>query len=162
MNALVNDQLSRVRKLFGSPQSSAIISQGRGRPVTFGSYTGRTPYPGPRTSDRDTQRIEPLFENHYLGILEDDVKREELIQIGQWPSKDLKAFYGKEFEEVKFTQNGSRRVYRHWDKRLKTQPGDQELLTRHEMQENCPGFTDHELFYVGIYDDATNREIDFR
>ena len=138
MNALVNDQLSRVRKLFGSPQSSAIISQGRGRPVTFGSYTGRTPYPGPRTSDRNTQRIEPLFENHYLGILEDDVKREELIQIGQWPSKDLKAFYGKEFEEVKFTQNGSRRVYRHWDKRLKTQPGDQELLTRHEMQENCP------------------------
>ena len=138
MNSLVNDQLSRVRKLFGSPQSSAIISRGRRRPITFGSYTGRTPYPGPRTSARDTQRIEPLFENHYLKILDDNAKREELQRIGQWPCKNLKAFYGKEFEKVTQTSSGQSRVYRHWNERLKTQPDDRELMTRHEMQENCP------------------------
>ena len=138
MNALVNDQLSRVRKLFGSPQSSAIISHGRGRPVTFGSYTGRTPYPGPRTSARDTERIEPLFEDYYQTVLVDDVKREELQRIGQWPSKDLKAFYGKELEKVTQTSGGRPRVYRHWAERLKTQPSDRELMTRHEMQGSCP------------------------
>ena len=138
MNALVNDQLSRVRKLFGSAQPSAIISQGRGRPITFGSYTGRTPYPGPRTSSRDTQRIEPLFENYFLKMLDDDVKLEELKNLGQWPCKNLNAFYGKEFEEITYTRKGQPRVYRHWNKRLKTQPGDQELITRHEMQDNCP------------------------
>ena len=138
MNALVNDQLSRIRKLFGSPQSSAIISRGRCRPIIFGSYTGRTPYPGPRTSDRDTKRIEPLFENYYLKILDDDARREELQRIGQWPSKNLKAFYGKEFEKVIHTSSGQPRRYRHWNKRLKTHPDDRELMTRHEMQESCP------------------------
>ena len=138
MNALVNDQLSRVRKLFGSLQSSAIISQDRARPISFGSYTGRTPYPGPRTSARDTQRIEPLFENYYLKIVENDAKLEALQRIGQWPCKDLKPFYGKEFEEETQTSGGRSRIHRHWNKRLKTQPGDRELMTRHEMQENCP------------------------
>ena len=138
MNALVNDQLSRIRKLFGSLQSSSIISQGRTRPIRFGSYTGRTPYPGPRTSARDTQRIAPLFENYYLKIVDNDAKLEGLQRIGQWPCKDLKAFYGKEFEETTQTSGGRLRIYRHWNKRLNTQPEDRELLTRHEMQENCP------------------------
>ena len=138
MNALVNDQLSRVRRLFGSPQSSATISQGRARPIRFGSYTGRTAYPGPRTSTRDTQRIEPLFENYYLKIVDDEMKLEELQRAGQWPCKDLKAFYGKEFEEATQTSGGRSRTYRHWNERLRTQPGDRELMTRHEMQENCP------------------------
>lgn len=138
MNALVNDQLSRVRKLFGSPQSSSIVSIGRSRPIRFGSYTGRTPYPGPRTSARDTQRIEPLFENYFLKIIDDNAKLEELQRIGQWPCKDLKAFYGKEFEEATQTSGGRSRIYRHWNERLKTQSTDRELMTRHEMQESCP------------------------
>ena len=138
MNALVNDQLSRVRKLFGTPQSSGIVSLGRSRPIRFGGYTGRTPYPGPRTSARDTQRIEPLFESYFLKIIDDSAKLEELQRIGQWPCKDLKAFYGKEFEEATQTSDGRSRVYRHWNERLKTQSTDRELMTRHEMQEGCP------------------------
>ncbi len=138
MNALVNDQLSRVRKLFGSTYSSEVVSKGRKRPIRFGSYTGRTPYPGPRTSKRDTQRIEPLFEDYYLNIIDDEASLEELERIGQWPCKDLRAFYGKEFEEATQTSSGQSRVYRHWNERLVTQPTDRELMTRHEMQENCP------------------------
>ncbi|RUW43881.1 DEAD/DEAH box helicase, partial [Mesorhizobium sp. M1A.F.Ca.ET.072.01.1.1] len=50
MNALVNDQLGRVRRLFGDEVASAIVSAGRNRPVRFGSYTGRSPYPGLRSA----------------------------------------------------------------------------------------------------------------
>ena len=75
MNALVNDQLSRIRRLFGSQRASAIISMRRTLPVRFGSYTGRTPYPGPRTSARDTERIEPLFEDFYLPIVAEPSER---------------------------------------------------------------------------------------
>src|SRR6202008_343608 len=53
MNALVNDQLSGIPRLFGTTRASAIISARRPLPVRFASYTGRTPYPGPRSSARD-------------------------------------------------------------------------------------------------------------
>lgn len=137
MNALVNDQLSRVRRLFGEPPGSAIISRGRQTPVRFASYTGRTPYPGPRTSARDTERIEPLFEGFYLSILADPAKEAQLRDIGQLPAKDMRAFYAKNEEEIRTIRNG-RRTFRHWDRRLITQPGDRELMTRHETQLRCP------------------------
>src|SRR5262249_10967156 len=137
MNALVNDQLSRIRRLFGSPRASEIISARRAAPVRFASYTGRTPYPGPRTSERDTERIEPLFEDFYLTVLADTAKEAQLRAIGQLPEKDLARFFGKEFEETQATRAGPRRR-RHWERRLITQPGDRELMTRHETQASCP------------------------
>ena len=137
MNALVNDQLSRIRKLFGDTRASEIISQGRGRPVRFGSYTGRTPYPGPRTSARDRERIEPLFELFDLRVLRHNDLRRQLEAIGQWPAKDLAGFYAHHEEEIRVTASGQRRL-RHWDRRLHTQPGDRELMICHEAQETCP------------------------
>lgn len=137
MNALVNDQLSRIRKLFGGPEASEVISAGRGRPVRFASYTGRTPYPGPRSSQRDTERIEPLFEGFYLPMIGDSAKQAELRAIGQWPEKDLLGFFGGQFVETRATRGGPRRM-RHWNQRLRTQPGDRELMTRHETQAQCP------------------------
>ncbi len=137
MNALVNDQLSRVRRLFGESRGSAVISRGRQDPVRFASYTGRTPYPGPRSSRRDTERIEPLFEGFYLPILANQAKEAELRTIGQLPEKDLRAFYAKNEEEIRATRAGPR-TYRHWDRRLVTQPGDRELMIRHETQLRCP------------------------
>ena len=125
MNALVNDQLSRVRRLFGERRGSAIISRGRQTPISFASYTGRTPYPGPRTSARDTERIEPLFEGFYLPILADEAKETQLRNIGLLPAKDLRAFYAKSEEEIRATR-ARPRTFRHWDRRLITQPGDRE------------------------------------
>jgi ATP-dependent helicase YprA (DUF1998 family) len=133
----VNDQLSRIRKLFGDVRASEIISHGRGRPIRFGSYTGRTPYPGPRTSARDRERIEPLFESFYLRVLRHNDLRRQLEAIGQWPAKDLAGFYANHEEEIRVTASGQRRL-RHWDRRLHTQPGDRELMIRHEAQESCP------------------------
>ncbi len=138
MNALVNDQLSRIRRLFGSGRASALISGGRELPVRFASYTGRTAYPGPRTAKRDTERIEPLFEDFYLPILADPAKEARLRAIGQLPEKDLAAFFGKSFEETKTSAAGRTSRYRHWERRLLTQVGDRELMTRHETQVRCP------------------------
>ena len=95
MNALVNDQLSRIRRLLGSGRASELVSGRRPFPVRFASYTGRTAYPGPRTSKRDTERIEPLFEEFYLPILADAAMEARLRVIGQLPEKDLAAFFGK-------------------------------------------------------------------
>jgi ATP-dependent helicase YprA (DUF1998 family) len=137
MNALVNDQNSRIRRLFGEADASAIISVNRGRPIRFATYTGRTPYPGPRSARRDDERIAPLFESFYLPLLQHADKVAELRAIGQWPAKDLEAFFGAAQEEIRQTRSGPRRM-RHWDRRLLTQAADRELLTRHETQNWCP------------------------
>ena len=120
MNALVNDQLSRIRRLFGNGRASELISVGRAFPVRVASYTGRTTYPGPRTAKRDTERIEPLFEEFYLPILADAAKEARLRAIGQLPEKDLSAFFGKSFEETRTSASGRTSRYRHWERRLLT------------------------------------------
>lgn len=139
MNALVNDQLGRIRRLFGDEAASKIVSTGRGRPVRFGSYTGRSPYPGLRSARRDGERIEPLFESFYLPLMAEPDTVASLSKIGQWPSKDLVGFYGKHHEELRPNpKGGAPRRYNHWDRRLITQPGDRELMTRNETQLACP------------------------
>lgn len=47
MNALVADQLARLRELLGDPRTAAhLMNEGFGRVPQFGMYTGRTPYHG--------------------------------------------------------------------------------------------------------------------
>jgi ATP-dependent helicase YprA (DUF1998 family) len=137
MNALVNDQNSRIRRLIGNADASKIVSETRGRPVRFGTYTGRTPYPGIRSAAKDTVRIAPLFERYYLKLLRTPSKVSELEKIGQWPAKDMVRFYGADLEETIQTKKGPQRR-RHWDKRLRTQASDRELMTRDETQVDCP------------------------
>ena len=138
MNALVNDQISRIRKLFGNVDASSVISVGRNRPIRFGSYTGRTPYPGPITPAGNNKNLEPLIENYFLPLLSQAEQVAALEEIGQWPSKDLPGFFAVDQVETTKTKTGKVRKMRHWDKRLKTQPSDRELMTRHEMQDQCP------------------------
>ena len=144
MNALVNDQLGRVRRIFGDERVANLMRAGRGRPVRFGSYTSRTPYPGERSGVKDSQYIRPMFESFYSTYLApgraDDL--EEFKAKGRWPSKDLVRFYAKDEEETGTYSSGKRlgqtRTQHHWDRRLKTHSDDRELLTRHEMQLSCP------------------------
>ncbi|MCS6839232.1 MAG: DEAD/DEAH box helicase [Roseiflexaceae bacterium] len=133
MNALVSDQIARLRRMFGDERLSAWFRARYGRQVRFGMYTSRTPYPGPRDAGKDREYVERLI-RYYLD-LEDAAHRDgpesesarlvaDLRMRGRWPAKDLRSFAGAA---------GGR-----WDKRLLTQPGDCELLTRHEMQQTCP------------------------
>jgi ATP-dependent helicase YprA (DUF1998 family) len=136
MNALVNDQLARLRQLLGNSQLAASfreLHKGARHP-TFGMYTSRTPYPGPRKTDRDKDDVAPLLDA-LLGLPPHIEK--ELALRGRLPAKDLKAFLGADKVETGTYKTGKKKgenyTKHHWEKRLQTGPEDRELLTRHEM-----------------------------
>jgi ATP-dependent helicase YprA (DUF1998 family) len=146
MNALVSDQTSRLRRLFGDERMAGLFEKRWGRRPRFGMYTSRTPYPEIRTNAKDGRNIAPLLE--YFVELEqsqDEDKQNlvnELKSRGRWPAKDLIGFLAPDEEEIKTYKSGKKAggTYRskHWDHRLITQPGDRELLTRHEIQKSPP------------------------
>ena len=132
MNALVNDQVGRLRLLLGDERTRDALIQLGGRPATFARYTSRTPYAGRRNSTKDARSINPLG-NFYLDLINGSASGDEskinLVSIlkdkGKWPAKfDFLEWFGAP---------GSR-----WANRLKTDPRDVELLTRHEVQQSAP------------------------
>jgi ATP-dependent helicase YprA (DUF1998 family) len=142
MNALVNDQVGRIRRLLGNPEVNTVVGAGRGRPITFGSYTGRTPYPGKRSAAKDAANIAPLFDEFYSKVETQPDLLEQLRSRGRWPSKNMAAFYNPAAVQEKTWKSGKKvgkqYVAANWAARLRTQPEDRELMTRHEMQEACP------------------------
>ena len=143
MNALVNDQLGRLRGLFGDPRLVSLFSSWAGRPPRFGRYTSRTPYAGVRTSQKDSAKFR-AFEEFYIDIeraahdpeaeghAEAHDLRQALIERGKWPAKpDLRAWLGEKGTRWKDpkTEAFVRGV---------TLPDDSELLTRHEIQSAPP------------------------
>jgi len=142
MNALVNDQVARLRRLIGNDNVNRIVSNGRARPVRFGSYTGRTPYPNFRSSARDKGQIAPLFDDFYIPAEKNERLKEQLVSMGRWPSKDMIAFYNASAAQEKTYNSGKKQgkkyVEGNWKYRLFTQPNDRELMTRHEMHKQCP------------------------
>ena len=65
MNALVNDQLGRLRLLLGDPRVTTQFQAWAGRPARFARYTSRTLYPGVRTVKKDQQRLGSI-EDFYI------------------------------------------------------------------------------------------------
>jgi ATP-dependent helicase YprA (DUF1998 family) len=136
MNALVNDQLSRLRLMFGDMGVANAFPEIDGHPrfPTFGVYTGRTHYPGPRTAAKDGERVKPLIK-YYLNLALE--VRNQLQRLGRYPAKDLTKFLASHLEEEKVYLSGKRKgqkyISHNWEKRLHTHPLDRELLTRHEM-----------------------------
>jgi ATP-dependent helicase YprA (DUF1998 family) len=124
MNALVTDQLGRIRRLFGHDTVANDLEGAFGRRVRFGMYTSRTPFAGEFTAAKCRYQIKPLFEDYYLKYDADPLIREQLKGKGRWPCKDLHGFYN----------DGATS----WEQRLRTQPKDTELFARHEMQKQCP------------------------
>ena len=142
MNALVNDQLGRLRLLLGDPRVTSQFNAWAGRPARFARYTSRTLYPGVRKPEKDQQRLSPI-EHFYIDLLDkaaNDSSPEHdnalalidnLKSRGKWPVKpDLKAWYGAKGSRW---QNGAKQFVR-----AVTRPDDPELLTRHEVLEAPP------------------------
>ena len=140
MNALVNDQLGRLRLLFGDPRIVKSFTKWSGRPARFARYTSRTLYPGVRTKEKDQDRLRPIGK-YYVRNLElaagpTSPQQQaaahlvaELKKRGKWPAKpDLIAWYGKGRWQDK-DDNFKRCVLR---------PGDPELITRHEVHAAPP------------------------
>lgn len=143
MNALVNDQLGRLRAIFGDPRLVKLFTEWAGRPPTFARYTSRTPYAGVRSGKRDSKKL-ASFESFYVeierqasGPASDDQKRaaklrRQLQERGKWPAKpDLEKWFGAK---------GTDWVNRKTGKPLRavTLPDDSELITRHEAQAAAP------------------------
>lgn len=139
MNALVNDQLGRLRGLFGDPRLVSLFNSWAGRPPRFGRYTSRTPYAGVRTSQKDSAKFR-AFDEFYVDIertandpdaeghAEAKNLRQALKERGKWPAKpDLQAWLGEKGTRWRDPKTGA-------FVRGVTLPDDSELLTRHEIQ----------------------------
>ncbi|MDE7363310.1 MAG: DEAD/DEAH box helicase, partial [Ruminococcus sp.] len=123
MNALVSDQLSRLRKMIGDEKGEfhKICNELRSnaRYPQFGMYTGRTPYAGNPNKKKDSDLAKTLSE----GLIKiSDKAKESLKDDGKYPAKyDLEEF-------VKSLRYGEHI----------TNENDAELITRQEMINNCP------------------------
>lgn len=128
MNALVSDQVSRLRKLIGDSEDKFvnIFRNTCGKKVRrpqFGMYTGRTPYPGPEpTLKQDRQLEKTLTRMAFPQNEEDKTFFNNLLEEGKIPAK-------KNMSEFLEKLHDSRHI-----------PGeeDAELITRFEMQQFCP------------------------
>ncbi|QYZ79270.1 DEAD/DEAH box helicase [Methanofollis formosanus] len=125
MNALVADQIGRLRKMIGDYDGEfhTLFTEYTGftntRTPQFGMYTGRTPYPGEPIKRKNIELAKTL-ERDLIDRSPELIA--ELKSMGKYPSKyDLKTY----------TENLKKGIH---------QPAlrDAELITRKEMQDYCP------------------------
>lgn len=132
MNALVSDQISRLRSIIGGKEFEDIFSNHtNGRRPQFGRYTGRTPYPGSKENKKSNHEMANAYKETYL-INEDSPENEKtekakeiegLKQVHKYPSKDMDSF-------VKSLERDDETLY--------SNTHDAELLTRFERQKTVP------------------------
>lgn len=118
MNALVADQLSRMRLLFGDEAGAQTLENRMGRRVQFGMYTSRTPYHGEYDTDKNDRLVKPVIDRYLDLQREKPDLYQELDEKGRIPRKNLSGF--RNYGASK-------------DTHFRTQPGDRELFTRQEM-----------------------------
>jgi ATP-dependent helicase YprA (DUF1998 family) len=142
MNALVNDQLGRLRLLLGDPRVADLYTAWGGRPARFARYTSRTLYPGVRTAKKDQRRLRSI-EPFYISLLEhaNDASSPHYEQAsslisnlrsrGKWPAKpDLRRWYGNKGQRWQSADGQFVRAV--------MRPEDPELFTRHEVLASPP------------------------
>jgi Lhr-like helicase len=125
MNALVSDQLGRIRKLIGlhnpkgARSGSEILQSIFTRIPQFMQYTSRAPYHGNYNAQKNKDRLQPLFEtwrdlsNATPGTTQHDLYT-RLHDKGRIPAKDIQGFINSNY----------------W-----TTNGDPELFARHEARD---------------------------
>lgn len=128
MNALVSDQVSRLRRLIGDPDHRFvnIFRETCGinsRRPQFGMYTGRTPYAGNEPRRSEDQALAATY-SRMVNPETDEEKAflEKLIKDGKLPAKeDFDDFLEKLYQGKHIPHEE-----------------DAELVTRFEMQQFCP------------------------
>jgi ATP-dependent helicase YprA (DUF1998 family) len=145
MNALVNDQLGRLRVLFGGNDVARWFTDHGGRPMKFARYTGRTLYPGRRKDDtaKHWSRLKAPLES--FTKLEDRAATDpatraliaDLRSRGKWPAKPSSS---PEREDGISRWLGKGKWKNEHDEWIRTveRPEDPELFLRHEAQEGVP------------------------
>jgi ATP-dependent helicase YprA (DUF1998 family) len=124
MNALVSDQLGRLRRMIGNSEHGfhevMSIFAPNCRVPQFGMYTGRTPYPGDFDNNQNCNLAKTIWRDI---INQPEEVKEKLKELGKYPSKENLKEYTKRLEESNPHLTDLR---------------DAELITRQEMQTNCP------------------------
>jgi len=130
MNALVSDQMARLRKMIGDHggRFHSLFNEltvKDSRIPQFGMYTGRTPYPRER-DEKEDKKLAKTIRSSLIDISPDKEKQEtiisKLIEIGKYPAKkDLEAFVNALEKGLDYDSSN-----------------DAELYTRFEIQKNCP------------------------
>lgn len=146
MNALVNDQLGRLRLLFGDKRVRLMFQEWSGRTAKFARYTSRTPYAGVRSKAKDQRRLKSIGEffveleiaahRHDIGkpvVPVEDARAAKIVDTlnerGKWPAKEsIGGWFGS--GEWKDKAGNFRRAV--------TLDDDAELLTRDEVQRAAP------------------------
>lgn len=121
MNALVSDQLGRLRRMIGTTEFYEMfkVYTGMNRRPQFGMYTGRTPYAGVVQHEQDKALANTLLSNL---VSRDQVTIDQLKKMGKFPAKhDIEKF-------IDGLINGQHI----------TNDKDAEMITRFEMQMNTP------------------------
>lgn len=145
MNALVNDQLSRLRLLFGSAAVNDFFSNQTGRSVKFARYTGRTLYPGQR-KDQTSKHSQSLNGLKFYLELEQSASAgdteamsliEELKKRGKWPAKPDSDENTYDGVSNWFGSGRWKDANGNWRRTIEREE-DPELLIRHEAQEHVP------------------------
>lgn len=128
MNALVSDQVSRLRRLIGDPDNKFIqifretCGNSTRRPQ-FGMYTGRTPYPGPEPNSAQDRRLEKTLARMAFPQSESEqMFFKQLTKEGKIPAKSDMQGYLERLHTSRHIPNDE----------------DAELITRFEMQQFCP------------------------
>lgn len=125
MNALVADQVGRLRRMIGDPEGRflSVFRQMAGdvRRPQFGMYTGRTPYAGPAQDPAQDRALASSLE-HLLPGEDNSEYYAQLLKTGKIPAKiHLESF----IEQLK------KGIHQ-------TERDDAELITRFEMQRTTP------------------------
>ena len=128
MNALVSDQISRLRRLMGDEQRKFVnifheTAGGNARRPQFGMYTGRTPYPGSTPDKHQDRALADTLERMTQPDSDEDKDYyATLVKEGKIPAKSNMADFIEELREGHHIPNSE----------------DAELITRFEMQNCCP------------------------
>lgn len=121
MNALVSDQIGRLRRMIGTLEFLEMFTAytGTTRRPQFGMYTGRTPYAGDVKREQDKALSETLRSNL---VARDEETINQLKKMGKYPAKyDIEKFVDGLLEGHHITENR-----------------DAEMITRFEMQNKTP------------------------
>ena len=128
MNALVSDQISRLRRLIGDPDHRFInifrtACGNNSRRPQFGMYTGRTPYAGKEPRRSEDRSLAATY-SRMVNPENDEEKAflEKLIKDGKLPAKENFDEFLEKLYNGKHIPNDE----------------DAELVTRFEMQQFCP------------------------
>ena len=128
MNALVSDQISRLRRMIGDPNNRFIsifrdtCGQYVRRPQ-FGMYTSSTPYPGEMPDNKQDKRLVATLNSVFKPNSKNGLDfHERLHKEGKIPAKSDYDVFLTKLNNSNHTPNDD----------------DAELITRFEMQDFCP------------------------